>query len=152
MCERLVFNTSVYDNPSLLSQASKLIGAQSMTVEIAALFNDSSSTYCVYSSCGKIKRDITLIDHLIQLQEVEFGELVIHSVSNDGMRSGLDCRLYEIARAYFPDKSIVIGGGVGCISQAQRDATALSMNGIILSSLFHESFVNYINQNIPAEN
>ena len=132
-CERICLNTEIHKHPGLLNDLSAICGAQSVSVELQVL--ETKEKDLLLSCNGKIPVNTGFQDCLLNLQSCEFGELCLMNVKSDGMESGLNFRIAEIARNIFPNKSIVLGGGVADFSDTHVNNQLI--DGIVVSTAFH---------------
>lgn len=138
LAEKVVLNTVNFSDISLLEKAGAIIGSQSVVVEIHVLKYNGNEI--ILTENGKIQQLIGLEDYLKKLQCIEFGELYVLGVSNDGMNEGLDFELAEKVMSYFPNKPVVIGGGMR-ESDDLTYAKSLGLSGLMCSSLYHKFVV-----------
>ena len=110
--EKIVLNSVLYDNIDILIQARKLFGAQAIIVGI-----DVAKTENDYFCSCKSNTEFPIINirtHLKTIQEYEFGELLVTSVTNDGTRVGYDIDLYkEISDLIAVKTPLIVSGGAG---------------------------------------
>lgn len=140
-CERISINTYCFEDLSLLDDLTSVLGAQSVSVEIHAI--KYRNEYRLLTCNGKETINIKLDDYLTLLKKHNFGEINLLSVNRDGMHVGLDIELFKKVKKYFPEKSIILGGGL-------RDFKELDyykregINGIFFSYLFHKEMKKII--------
>jgi len=85
--EKVVINTSAIRNQNLISQASRLVGSQSIVVSIdvkGTIFGK----YRVYSNGGRKETDVDLFEYCSRMEEMGAGELLLASIDRDGTQSG----------------------------------------------------------------
>ena len=58
--EKIVLNSSCYNNPDLISEAAKLFGSQSVVISID-IYKNFMGNYCLYSHGGKKKQKESII-------------------------------------------------------------------------------------------
>lgn len=93
--EKVILNTSLFQNPNLIKEASNNFGSQSVTVSIDVKKSYFGS-YFIYSNCGKKKQKISLIDWIKRTVDLGAGEIIVNSINNDGMMNGYDLELINI--------------------------------------------------------
>ena len=142
-CERISINTFCFENLSLLDELSGVLGSQSISVEIHAI--EYRNFYRLLTCNGKETIiNMSLDDYLNLLKDHEFGEINLLSVNRDGMNLGLDINLFKKVKKHFPDKSIVLGGGLDNFEKLDLYEEE-GINGIFFSSLFHREMKKIIN-------
>lgn len=135
IAEKVVLNTINFSDISLLEKADSIIGSQSVVVELHVLKYRGQEI--LLTENGKIQQSISLDDYLKNLTQIDFGELYVLSVSNDGMGYGLDYDLAKKVIDYFPNKSVVLGGGM----RKEEDfvqAKSIGLSGVMCSSVYHD--------------
>lgn len=127
--EKLILNSSIIGDLSLVRQAADEFGSQSVVVSIdckKTLFG----SYAVYSHAKKPVAEKDPVAFARMAQEAGAGEIVLNAVDRDGVREGFDLKLCEmIAKAV--DIPVVACGGGGTfnhfrdvIQTARVDAAA----------------------------
>lgn len=87
--DKIAINTAAIENPNLITQAAEKFGSQCVVVSIDYK-KDTSGNYFVYKNGGQTKTELNPIDWAKTVEKLGAGELLITSIENDGMKSGLD--------------------------------------------------------------
>ena len=90
--DRIVVNSSLWDNPSTIAEISNLYGAQSIVASLDII--KSESRYLAYNWFSRSLRQSLLPDILLHSPEL-FGEVKIQSVLRDGSVLGPDKSLLQ---------------------------------------------------------
>ena len=108
--EKYVFGNNALTNRTLLQEASRFFGQQSITVCVDTLFHRSQIVCTSHS--GRNITSLTPIEFCLSLQDAGVGEIVLQSIDRDGMRNGCDL---ELISALTPQLSVplVSLGGAG---------------------------------------
>ncbi len=112
--EKVVINTSAFENPGLVSEAAGLVGSQSVVVSM-----DVRKTFWgKYEVCTRGGRKATGLDPMAFAAEMErlgAGELVLNSIDRDGTMKGYDLDLIRAVtgRVNIP---VVACGGAGSVA------------------------------------
>jgi len=97
--EKIIINSSSVINPTLIKNASNLIGRQSVIVSIdvkKTLFNRNE----VIIKSGTKKTGLNPVDHARNMELMGAGEIFINSIDRDGTQLGYDFKLIkEITKA-----------------------------------------------------
>lgn len=107
--EKLVFNNLFFENPEIIAEIVKYFGSQSVVLCLNLRKNFWSKYELFVPATNKsLKFQIEALLEKIQL--MGFGELIIQSVNNDGMREGMD---YDLLKLFAEAVSIpvVLAGG-----------------------------------------
>ena len=111
--DKIAMNTAAIENPELIDQAVSIFGSQSIAISIQAKkINDE--WYC-FTNCGRDKSDKNLPKWLREVEKRGAGEVIITSVSKEGMKKGLDLELIKIV-SEIVNLPITYSGGLGNIN------------------------------------
>ena len=92
--EKVTLNHSALNNPSLIEQAAKQFGSQSIVVSIDVKSN-LFKKYHVYANCGKKKMSFTPENLAKKVESYGAGEIFLNSIDRDGTYQGYDLNLIE---------------------------------------------------------
>lgn len=92
--EKVTLNHSALNNPSLIEQAAKQFGSQSIVVSIDVKSN-LFKKYHVYANCGKKKTSFTPENLAKKVESYGAGEIFLNSIDRDGTYQGYDLNLIE---------------------------------------------------------
>lgn len=148
--EKIIVNDAAFSNPELLSAISDLSGSSSLVlaVNVKKFFFGG---YHLYSSNGAQKIPTSLETHIIDMQKLGIGEILICDINSEGSQKGLDLDLI----AYFSsivNVPLLISGGMRNVQDA-RDAFDIGVDGVVGGDMFvyygeHRAvLINY-----PSEN
>lgn len=131
--DKIVLNSVLYSEASLLKQLSSSFGAQSIVASIDFLSTENGVR--LFSKNGQKAEDTSLSDHLSRLEDSGCGEILIQSISHDGMRNGyeLDILRTVVDRTRVP---IIVAGGAGNFSHL-LDAFMTSADAVACGTLFN---------------
>ena len=134
--ERVALNTSLIEHPKLLSDASSLVGSQSLVAVIdmkrVGLFQ---KTYVVVKNNGMTSTAKTLLEWSSQLEALGVGEIVIQAVDRDGMLSGYDFDLIDLVWGKI-SVPITVLGGAGSFNHIEALFARYGLVGAAAGSLF----------------
>lgn len=106
--DKVTLNTAALENPELVSEASRLFGAQCIVVSIDAKA-DPELGYCVYKG-GKQAIRRTPADWAQEVESLGAGEILLNSVDRDGAGTGFDLELIEAVASRVRIPVIAMGG------------------------------------------
>lgn len=109
--DKVCINTAALQNPDLITQASKIFGAQCVVVSIDYKLNDDGIPY-VYSQSGTVRHNYHPLDWALMAEKKGAGEILLTSIDHDGKRNGLEL---EVSRQISEKLSIpiILSGGCG---------------------------------------
>lgn len=92
--EKIILNHSAYSNISLVTEASNLVGSQSVVVSVDV--NKSLwGGYKVVLLNGKVNARVDLFEYVKKLEKAGAGEIFLNSINNDGTFNGYDLDLVK---------------------------------------------------------
>lgn len=133
--DKIAMNTAAIVNPKLIDEAVSIFGSQSIAISIQAKkINDQ--WYC-FTNCGRDKSNKTLHQWLREVEKRGAGEVIITSVSKEGMKKGLDLELIKIVSKNV-NLPITYSGGLGNINHLDvlKDLD-LKLSGLAIAGSLH---------------
>ncbi|MBU0764996.1 MAG: AglZ/HisF2 family acetamidino modification protein [Bacteroidetes bacterium] len=107
--EKIVLNTAAVRNPGLIKEIAETYGNQSVIVCIDVK-KRSFGKYKVYINSGKKRVTVSPVEHAKNMASLGAGEIMINSVSNDGMMTGYDLDLIKTIAGAVGIPVIACGG------------------------------------------
>ena len=107
--EKVSFSTAVLCNPQLINEVSNVIGAQSVAITLN-LKKNLFGSYTALSS--RFKGNWAMSEVFSTLSTLNFGELVLYSVDNDGTKRGYDLNTLKLVPSSLQSRvnTILMGG------------------------------------------
>lgn len=131
--EKVTLNHSALNNPSLIEQAAKQFGSQSIVVSIDVK-KGLLGKHVVYGSCAKKKTKHTPDVLAKQLQDYGAGEIFLNSIDKDGTYQGYDLSLIEkVSNAV--EIPVIACGGAGEL-QDFKNAVKSGASAVAAGSMF----------------
>ena len=107
--EKVVFNTSFINNPQLIKDTVAFLGSSGVVISIDVKKN-MFGKYVVYFNDGSQEVKMSLVDVIKLVEEFDAGEIIINSITNDGMMEGYDLSLIKLVSESVSVPVIAIGG------------------------------------------
>jgi len=131
--EKVILNTSAFDNPRLVSDGAKYVGSQSIVVSIDVKKNIWGK-YKVYVRNGSKNTDLDPVKFAKQMADAGAGEILLTSIERDGTFSGYDTQLIEqVSNAV--GVPVVAMGGAARIDDFEKAVNA-GASAVAAGSLF----------------
>ena len=132
--DKILINTSAYDNDKLISEISKYYGSQAVSIMID--YRKNNKNINLYSHYGSTLENISIKDQLQNLNSLKCGEIILNSIDNDGNGAGLD---YSIIDEISPNitKPILLMGGAGKPEHIFNGLNDQKVYGVITANLFN---------------
>ena len=107
--EKVAISSEAINNPEIISKLAEKVGNQSVVV-IIDVKKGFLGGYEVFTHNGKKKASVKLIDFIKKVEELGAGEIVINSITNDGVMKGYDMNLVNQVREVTTLPLTVLGG------------------------------------------
>jgi imidazole glycerol-phosphate synthase subunit HisF len=107
--DKIVINTAIFNNPSLIKNITNSFGVQSVVASIDVRMIDGS--YLVFVDRGTKNTKIKILDWVNTVENLGVGEIYLTSIDCDGMKKGYDLELMKIV-ADNADVPVIAFGGV----------------------------------------
>ncbi len=107
--EKLIFNTSAYNNPKLIEAGARTIGSQSIVVSIDAK-KDLWGKYKVYVRNGSKNTGLDPATYALQMERSGAGEILLNSIEKDGTFDGYDPDLIRQVCSAVSIPVVAVGG------------------------------------------
>lgn len=112
--EKIILNTSAYENPKLITEVINHFGRQSLIISIDIKKNIFGK-YSIYTNCGKVRQKVNPLEWSKTVEELGAGELLITSMDREGTWQGYDLNiLNDIANSV--NIPVIANGGAGNIN------------------------------------
>ena len=132
--EKVILNSVLLEDLSLLKNASKDFGAQSIVASVDIKKN-LFGKYKIYNSAKQKNSDLDIKKHLQSLEENGAGEIYISSVDKDGTFEGYDIELMkDISKDI--KVPVIINGGAKSISDFSRAIKECGVSAVSAGSMF----------------
>jgi cyclase len=132
--EKIAISSATIQNPNLVSEIAKEVGAQSVVVVID-IKKKRFGGYDVYIKNGTQKCKIKLEEYIKQIQDLGVGEIVLNSIDNDGMMKGYDIALISKLKPII-NVPLTILGGAGSLEDIGSLVSQFGIIGASAGSLF----------------
>ena len=107
--DKILLNTSAFNNRKLISELARIFGSQSIIIAVDTKLVDDK--YVVFFNNGSLKSSYTLKKYLNDICKSEAGEIYLNSMDRDGTGQGLDFKILKCFNSL--SKPLIFSGGVG---------------------------------------
>jgi cyclase len=133
--EKVVINSAAVETPKLIAEGAETLGSQCVVVSIDAKINQSGS-YEVFTHCGGQPTGLNPVDWAKSVEQLGAGEILLNSISHDGMMEGYDLALIKQVTAAV-SIPVIAAGGAGVVDDfppviIEAGASAVSASSIFL--------------------
>ena len=120
--EKVSLNSILTEKPSLLSEAAKVYGSQSLIASIDYKKNFFGK-FKVVAKCGEKTMDWDPVEFARQMEQMGAGEIVLNSIDRDGTGSGYDLDMISKV-SHSVSVPVVAVGGAANIQDIKKAADA----------------------------
>jgi cyclase len=153
--EKVILNSAAFSNESILTEAIRIFGSQSIVVSIDYK-KDLFGNNVIYTQGGKLKQKIDIVAACKHFQELGVGEIMINSIDREGAMAGYDISTINVISHELSIPVIASGGagdilnlvdGVKAGASAVAAGTMFVFQGIhkavLLSYITSDEVINY---------
>ncbi len=110
--EKVVIDAAAYASPQLIRDAVAIYGSQSI-VGCVDVRRTLLGRYELCSHAGKTRQPIGLKEHVVELERLGVGEIIVNAVDRDGTQSGYDLKLIREVSSAVSVPVVACGGASG---------------------------------------
>jgi cyclase len=134
--DKVVINSEVYRDRTLVRRIADRFGNQAVVVSIDVRKNPVTGSYLLYSDCGRQREEVELEEHVAACLEQGTGEIFVNSMDADGTMQGYDTILLQ--RVVQCSGVPVIGcGGAGTFGHMKEAFLETNVSALACGSLFN---------------
>ncbi|MEG0329221.1 MAG: imidazole glycerol phosphate synthase subunit HisF [Longicatena sp.] len=134
--DKVSLNSAAVKTPSLISEASKMFGAQCIVVAIDARLNEDKKSWNVFVNGGRIDTHLDVIDWAKKVVSLGAGEILLTSMDADGTKRGFDIPLLKAVRSVV-SVPVIASGGCGSLEHFVQVFEEDAADAALAASLFH---------------
>ncbi|HWA36259.1 MAG TPA: imidazole glycerol phosphate synthase subunit HisF [Burkholderiales bacterium] len=132
--DKVSINTSAVQNPTLVSEASGIVGCQCIVVAIDA--KKKGDSWEVFTHGGRKPTGLDAIEWAQRMVKAGAGEILLTSMDRDGTKAGFDLALTR-AVSDAVQVPVVASGGVGKQEHFAEGVTTGGASAVLAASVFH---------------
>ena len=139
--DKIIMNSAVIDNLSVLKKISKIFGSANITIIIQAIKIDKK--YFISKSHGRDTVKINPVDWAKRVEDYGAGEIIITSVNNEGLKKGYDINLTKkiVEAVSLP---VIAHGGAGNVKHIYDVIRYANVSGVGLASMLHYDAIKFL--------
>lgn len=137
--DKVFINSAAIKNPNFLKEATKKFGSSNICLSIESIKNHNNDFICL-SNYGREISKKKLIDWFSEAQELGVGEIILTSISSEGMGNGFEKEMLELIYDKI-NVPFIIHGGIGNEKQIYDILKYDKVSGVAISSLLHYSLI-----------
>lgn len=133
--DKVVIGTAALESPDLITRAAKLFGAQCVVVSINTR-RTGPGQYEVYSHAGTVATGLRPVDWARRAQELGAGEVLLHTIDEDGSLEGYDNELNQVV-SQAVSVPVLACGGAGKWEDFARAFKEGKVSGACTTCIYH---------------
>jgi len=132
--DKVSINTAAVQSPELVTEASRLVGAQCIVVAIDAKRN--GTRWEVFTHGGRRATGLDAVHWASRMAAAGAGEILLTSMDRDGTRDGYDVALTR-AVADAVGVPVIASGGAGNLEHLAQGVLEGKADAVLAASIFH---------------
>lgn len=134
---KVSINSAAIRNPSLVEEAARRFGSESLVIAIDAKATDAiTSGYELYVNGGQVPTGKDAIEWARLVAELGCGTILPTSIDADGTKDGYDLRLTRLI-ADVSGLPVIASGGAGTLEHLYAGVAEGKAAGLLAASIFH---------------
>tara|TARA_B100001057_G_C22783770_1_gene924693 strand:+ start:55 stop:819 length:765 start_codon:yes stop_codon:yes gene_type:complete len=131
--DKIIMNSSIYNNIDLIDEINENIGAQSIIISIDV--KKIKNEYICFSHSGTKNSGFELMNFLEKISKKKFGELMLCSIDHEGCMQGYDLNLINKVSKKI-NIPLIASGGAGSYKD-MHDALKSGASAVAAGAIFH---------------
>lgn len=132
--DKVIINTGVYKNPSLITEVAKKYGSQAMVCGIDARFENGQ--HVIYIGNGRQRVEENPVEYVKKMEALGAGEIFLNSIDRDGTGRGYDISIIQ-AVAEAVKIPVIAAGGAGSFDDFVAVAQKTKASAIAAGNIFN---------------
>ncbi len=133
--DKVSINTAAFENPQVLSDASRIFGSQCIVCAIDARRNPKGG-FEVFLHGGRTATGVDAIEWARKAEQKGAGEILLTSMDADGTRDGYDLELTRAVREAV-QLPVIASGGAGSAEHLVEVVEETEVDAVLAASIFH---------------
>lgn len=139
--DKIVLNSILIENPTVVTELVKRYGSQSIVAAIDYIKNENVIE--IYINDGTTKINMDLNQYIVYLDKLQIGEIYLNSIQKDGTGFGYDFETIEEYQSKIK-VPLIIAGGAGNESHLIEGLNIQNVSAVATANLF-----NFIGNGLP---
>ncbi len=132
--DKILLNSSLFENPNLVLELVKIYGSQSIVASID--YKSKEDSFHVYIHDGSTEINMDLYSYVEYIQSLGIGEIYLNSIDQDGTGFGYDFdTIHKVINII--NVPLIIAGGAGNESHLLEGLKLDKVNAVATANLFN---------------
>jgi len=132
--DKIIINTGIYENPSLIKELIRIYGSQSIVASIDYKITGNKQTIFINNGTNEIKKDLDA--YISYVQDLGVGEIYLNSIDKDGTGFGFDLETINKISSNIKIP-LIIAGGAGNQFHLLEGIKLSQVNAVATANLFN---------------
>jgi len=132
--DKVFINTAAVEDPSIIRDASQLLGSSNLVVAIDA--KKQGDVWKVYTHGGTKERDMEALNWSREVEKLGAGEILLTSMDRDGTKDGFDIPLLKRISSSV-NIPVIASGGAGSPEDFYEVFERTDASAALAASIFH---------------
>lgn len=133
--DKVSLNSSIVNNPELITQAAKAFGAQAVVAAVDVK-QTADEKWNVFIKGGTEHTGLDALEWMKEVEQRGAGEILLTSMDRDGTKNGFDIELLKQTNALV-SVPVIASGGAGTIGHCIDAITIGKADAVLAASIFH---------------
>lgn len=142
--DKVAINTAALANPSLLTEASRIFGAQCIVASIEAM-RDHNGHYHCFTDYGREPTGVNAFDWARRVVDLGVGEILVTSIDREGTGEGYDVELTARIAEAVP-VPVIACGGAGRPEHFAKVVREGLADAVSAASVFHYKYARPVDR------
>ena len=138
--DKIFLNSAAIKSPKLIDDAVKRFGSSTISISVEAN-KINSNNYFAFYDYGREYSKKDVIDWIKEVQSRGAGEIILTSISFEGLAEGFDYDLVDSIENII-EVPLIINGGAGSKEDVKKMLIKNHVSGVAISSIFHYEMIN----------
>ncbi len=132
--DKVCINTAACENYNFIFEACKTFGNQAIVASVD--YKSGKNENIIFSKSGTNKTNLKFNSHLLELQKIGVGEIILTSIDKDGTMDGYDINTLKLATSLLKIP-IIASGGAGSFENMLKTIEEANVSAIAAASIYH---------------
>ena len=142
--DKVSVNSAAVKNPNFIKESAEIFG--SSTISVCIETNKIKGEYFVFTDSGRNCSEKKLKDWVTQVQSLGAGEIILTSITKEGLGKGFDLNLIKELKDYIKIP-LIIHGGAGKKKDVEELLSMFKVSGVAIASAFHYYYLKFFKKN-----
>tara|TARA_B100001564_G_scaffold352236_2_gene359322 strand:+ start:9406 stop:10161 length:756 start_codon:yes stop_codon:yes gene_type:complete len=132
--DKVCINTAACEDYDFIYKACKTFGNQAIVGSVD--YKNEQNENIIYSNSGTKKTKLIFKDHLLELEKIGVGEVIITSIDKDGTLDGYDINTLKLATTMLKIP-VIASGGAGSFEDMLNTIEKANVSALAAASIYH---------------